>query len=101
MIASYKKKSNIAAAVCGISGVCLMLSMNFDEGNIWDNGNISAMVSITLSGFAFIYAVWAYAKAKGRSGFWVLAALFGSVLGLIIIACLKDKFPDSKVNKAD
>jgi hypothetical protein len=36
----------------------------------------------------YFYGTWAYLKAKGRSGAWVLLA--GTLIGMIVILLLKD-----------
>lgn len=101
MLAEYKRKSNIAVWVCVLSVVPLAVAAMNSEGNIWENGNILAMTSETICVGAFAYAVWAYVKSKGRSGFWVIAPIFGNVIGLIILASLKDKSPEGNKVETD
>jgi hypothetical protein len=44
------------------------------------------------------FAFWAYAKAKGYSGFLGLVLPVFSVMGLAILAALRDKHPESPAN---
>lgn len=90
MLAKYKRRSNIAAAVGFVAMLVLVfLTPLKPGGNVWKDGNIILQsVSIT-TGVAWFYALWAYAKAKGRSGLWLLACIVP--VGLIVLLFLKDK----------
>jgi len=101
MIAKYKRKSNIAAAVCGVALILALLSIFINEGNIWVSSQDIAQFCALIGGIAFYFALWAYIKSKGRSGFWVLLAVFLSLIGLIIIYFLKDKSKDIKTDLVD
>jgi len=48
-------------------------------------------VLAALGGFCFFWSCWALAKAKGRTGWWLLAPLILNWLGAVIILCLKDE----------
>ena len=39
---------------------------------------------------SYVYALWAFAMAKGRSGAWVMLGLVMPLIGLIVILLLKD-----------
>jgi len=89
MLASYTRKSNIAAAVfiaCIVGDVVLISS---GHRELWDNDVFAAVLGLTFV-TSYLYAVWAYVKAKGRSGAWVLLGVFLSVIGLTALLLLKD-----------
>jgi threonine/homoserine/homoserine lactone efflux protein len=89
MIASYKRKSNIAAAIFVVSiGAGIVLSSNSHQ-NLWDMGVIGPALGITWT-VSYFYALMSLIKAKGRSDAWILMA-FLSLLGLIVLLCLKDQ----------
>ncbi len=93
MIASYKRKSNIAALVFLVSIVATVLVTSSTQKNLWDVGVIGPALGITLFA-SYIYAVWCLIRAKGRREEWILMAIFFSVLGLIVILLLKDHRKD-------
>jgi uncharacterized membrane protein YkvI len=97
VLANYKKKSNIAAAVWIVSLIAVIASLPLAGGkNIWDSSNPLPAIIFMVNGLAFFYAFWAYAKAKGYSSALGLILPFFSVIGLIILAVLKDKHPEPK-----
>ena len=100
MIATYKRKSNIAAAVVGVA-VALAIVLSVNEGNTWVNSQEIAQFFALIGGSAFYYALWAYVKSKGRSGSWVLLVVFFFVFGLVILIFLKDKSNDFKTDLVD
>ena len=74
-----KKYNNISLAV-GIPGLLLQIV-----------GNVAGQPLVTILGTILLLVGLAYyAKAKGRSKAWCLMA-FLSLIGLIVLACLKDK----------
>jgi hypothetical protein len=82
MIAKY---NNVSLAL-GVPGLILQVA-----GNILSHSNRPLGGLLLLVGTALLVAGLAYyAIAKGRSGWW---GLFGflSIIGLIILACLKDR----------
>lgn len=84
MIQEYNKKS----FVFGIPGVILQIAGNFmrnPEGLITITGSLILLCGtiLLMAGLAF------YAKAKGRHPAWCLFA-FLSIIGLIVLALLKD-----------
>lgn len=91
MIAKYQRQSNLGALIFFVSlGALLMSVTPLDEaGNIWQGNNLGAQASYITMAIAWFYALWAYAKAKGRSGLWVLAGLF-TLPGLIALLLLRD-----------
>ena len=96
MLVKYKKQANIAAGVWLISLVGLLAIVPSTKGNIWDSGNVIGILLMLISIGTFWFAFWAYAKAKGYSGFLGLVLPLFSVLGLIILAALRDKHAEPK-----
>ena len=92
MLANYKRKANITAAVWFVAMLIVIpLALAMKPGtNIWRDGNLIAQFVFIVLGGAWFYGLWAYLKAKGRSGFWVVLGIF-TLFGLIIIAVLPDK----------
>jgi hypothetical protein len=85
MIAEYNTKS----FVFGIPGIVLQTGGFFihnAEGVMTPMGFIIALCGTMLLLVGFIF----YAKAKGRNPAWCLFGLL-SIIGLIVLACLKDK----------
>jgi len=99
MLAKYKKQSNIAAGVWLCSLVALVALMPSAQGNIWDNGDILRVTIMAISAISFWYAFWAYAKAKGHSAILGLVLPLLSVIGLLILAGLKDRHPEVKSSR--
>jgi hypothetical protein len=98
MIASYKRKSNIAAVVFLVSiGATIALTSNSHQ-NLWDMGVLGPALGITLL-VSYFYALWCYIRAKGRREEWILMAVFFSVLGLIVILLLKDQSKDGTAER--
>jgi drug/metabolite transporter (DMT)-like permease len=95
MLVKYKKQANIAAGVWLVTLVALLAVFPSTKGNIWESGDVLGMVLVSTSIGAFWFSFWAYAKAKGYSGFLGLVLPLLSVLGLIILAVLRDKHPES------
>ena len=95
MLAGYKRKANIGAAVWFVSmGVLLYFITNDpDMPNVWDGGETLIQALVVINGIAWFFALWAYVKAKGRSGFWAVLGVL-QLVGLIAIAMLKDKHPE-------
>ena len=96
MIATYKRKSNIFAAVCGVAVILGILSVFVYDRNTWVDSQDLAQFFIIIGGIAFYSSIWAYLKAKGRSGYWVLLVICFLVIGLVIILFLRDKSVDIK-----
>lgn len=92
MLASYKKKANIAAGVWFAAMLLLIpLSLAMEPGsNIWRDGNVIAQAVFAVLIAAWFYGLWAYLRAKGHSGFWVVLGFF-TLIGLVIISALPDK----------
>jgi len=93
MLKSYSKKS-LKFAIIGITGqiVVTALTLLFEiVPSAYQAINISvALIQITF-GILIIMGFWYYLKAKGRSPFWLIL-LFFNLIGIIIIASLKDKY---------
>ncbi len=85
MIQEYNRKS----FYYGIPGIILQIAGQFMKGPTGEPTAIGVIISLVgtallLTGFLF------YVKAKGRHPAWCLMA-FLSIIGLIVLACLKDK----------
>jgi len=85
MIAEYKNKSLVFI----IPGLFLQIVSAF----IWDIGGIMTPLGYVFFRGGFILllvGLYFFAQAKGRNPIWCLVS-FLSFIGLIVIACLKDK----------
>jgi Ca2+/Na+ antiporter len=85
MIQEYNRKS----FYFGIPGIILQLSGRIMANEIPKNENLGA-VYIFVGTVLLLVGLLYYAKAKGRHPAWCLMA-FLSFIGLIVLACLKDK----------
>lgn len=85
MIARY---NNISLAL-GAPGLILQVAGNVLMGSSPGLGGLLILggTILLIAGLAY------YAIAKGRSGWWGLCGLL-SLIGLIILACLKDRSGD-------
>ncbi len=90
MLAKYKKISNIAAGA-SIASVAIVFALGPRNGGLWHDEAQAVLWGIFTIGIWV--AFWAYAKAKGRSGWLGILLPLLSILGLIILICLKDKSP--------
>jgi hypothetical protein len=90
VLADFKRKSNIAAAIFLLSllGAAAWMGTHPGQNLYVDGGLLGMVLGVTLT-VSWFYAVWAYVKAKGRSGWWTLAG-FAGFIGLIILLFLKD-----------
>ena len=98
MIASYKRKANIAGAIfmATIIGLFVLGRVLAWAGHSPTGEDIDALAVATgiALAVAYFYGTWAYLKAKGRSGAWVLLA--GSLIGMIVVLLLKDHAKDGQ-----
>lgn len=94
MIPEYKRKSNIAAGVCLAGFVGTFASAYLGAASA-PNPTTAVVLPVFLlvAGTSFIAACWYYIKAKARSGWWILVLLL-QLIGLIVIAALKDYAKD-------
>ncbi len=94
MLAKYKNAGNIAL---GASALCflavIVLTKDSTTRNVFDAGGAPAVL-MPVSIFGIVVAFWAYAKAKGHSGWMGILLPFLSIIGLIILLKLKDKHPE-------
>lgn len=91
MLEREKRQSNIAAGIWFICLIFLTATVNKGAGgNIWENDMYISQAAVWIMIVSWFYALWAYAKAKGRSGLWAIAGVF-TLLGLIVLLLLKDK----------
>lgn len=103
MIKSYQTKANLGIAV----GFLLSVASGFIAAPMMApnaSGSVSpgALLSFSLirlfGGAIFIYGCVMYAKGKGRSGWWGAFGLL-SLIGLIVLVCLKDHAKDGFVTE--
>jgi hypothetical protein len=89
------KKYNTLSFVWGIPGILIQIfgimlrrfAQTQDMPPLYDDlGRLVVLFGIIALLIGFVY----YAKAKGRSAWWCLFG-FLSLIGLIVLACLKDK----------
>jgi hypothetical protein len=87
-----KKKANIYLSIGFFSPIILVLiatilEIDFEESLF----KIIIIPLILLSSISFIIGLLFYLDAKGRSRWWILAPLTLNMIGLIILAFLKDR----------
>jgi mannose/fructose/N-acetylgalactosamine-specific phosphotransferase system component IID len=97
MIDSYKRKANIAGAICMAALIGPVVAVNVlawtgHKVVTGDDAIVLAEVIMIALALPYFYGTWAYLKAKGRSGAWVLLA--GTLIGMIVILLLKDHAKD-------
>jgi hypothetical protein len=92
MLTEYKRRANIGAGVLLVSLLVIATYFTSAESpeNVWESGNILVQGAAFAMTFSWFYILWAYAKGKGRSGWWVLAGLL-SWIGLLVLLLLADK----------
>lgn len=91
MLAQYRRKGNIAAGVWLASILPFVAFVAIaDDLPQFAQGIIQLTLIILLTG-SYWYACWAFAKAKGYSGFVGLMLPIFSILGLIVLIALRDK----------
>jgi fructose-specific phosphotransferase system IIC component len=91
MIASYKRKANIAGAIFLAAIVVAFvggLVLAWTGHNSKENMDVVSSALTIPSMIALVYGMWAYLKAKGRSSAWLL-------LGIVILF-LKDHAKDGQ-----
>jgi hypothetical protein len=100
MIPSLKKHANISAgiALVSLAGLSALRSYGFIQGNIWDTGNIPAIIVFSVFGVSYITALCLYAKAKEYSGIIGFLLVFPNILGLLILVLLPDRTKQSPAN---
>ncbi len=90
-----KRYNNMSLAL-GVPGIILQIVGNIMSRN---PGQLLLGLLLALVGTGLLLAGLAYyALAKGRNPAWCLMA-FLSIIGLIVLACLKDLVPDGEVRK--
>ncbi len=94
MLVQYKRKANIAAAIWLGSLVLLVMLLPSAKGNMWETGDVPRISIFLVFAATYWYAFWSFAKAKGYSGFLGIILPLLSVLGLIILSVLRDKYPE-------
>jgi 1,4-dihydroxy-2-naphthoate octaprenyltransferase len=94
MIASYKRKANIAAVVWIATLVGLTVLSLHNIGKDPLDSPLGPVLLVVCMG-ALIISLWCYLKAKGRSGAWLFMLTF-QVVGLLVILLLKDRAKDGQ-----
>jgi hypothetical protein len=99
LIAHYRTKSNIGIGlglVLQFGSVAMVTMLQHSAGRTMSVATLGLFVMIRLFAIAlFIWGCCMYAKAKGRSaGLGAFGLL--SLIGLIVLACLKDLCPDGQ-----
>ena len=96
MIASYKRKSNIAAIVFLASGgafgalailVPSLATPYNSHQDLWATKTLET-VFLYICMASFLYALWAYIRAKGRDDKWILMVFLLNMLGLLVLGLL-------------
>jgi hypothetical protein len=93
MLIKYKKQANNAVGIGLVTLTIAILTGLSTKENIWAS-SIGSVLMLTCMG-SFWFSFWAYAKAKGYSGFIGLVLPLLNILGLIILLGLRDKHPES------
>jgi peptidoglycan/LPS O-acetylase OafA/YrhL len=90
MLLKYKKRSNVAAAIWlgTVIGLIVVSQPSVESTALAGGGALALYLAYAGSS---LYAGWAYAKAKGYPGWYGPGLTCLSVIGLIILAVLKDK----------
>ena len=86
MIAEFNRKS----FYFGLPGIALQIAGNILAHSTTQATSIMGAVILLIGTILLLTGFVYYAKAKGRHPAWCLVA-FLSFIGLIILACLKDK----------
>lgn len=102
MLKQYNQIANtaIACAVC-CGGAIVYFGQGSQTGNVWGPGGAPIGLAWVAVG-AIVLAFWAYAKAKGRSGWLGVLLPLLNIVGLIILLRLQDlsdRAPDIKCPK--
>jgi hypothetical protein len=93
MIASYRRKANIACVV--FLGFAVWDVVLIGKGNGLYGDNNSPLVPVVAAVCIAFYVLmfWWYIRAKARSGWWMLALIL-NVLGWVVLVCLSDQAKD-------
>jgi cell division protein FtsW (lipid II flippase) len=106
MIARYNRLSfiwGIPGIVLQFVGLAIVIAVQPPKGRMVSSEPFRDSVAhaIWCLGFVALLAGFAYyAKAKGRSAWWCLFA-FLSLIGLIVLGCLKDRGKCEEAETAD
>lgn len=102
MIPAYKKKANIAAGLWFVAVILLITFKSLTEETGSEGTELLKNGLIAINVVTFWTAFWAYAKAKGYSGFLGLFLPIFSIFGLIYLHSLRDKCPQgADVDRGD
>lgn len=93
MLAEYKRKSSIAAYACLALILLSIVAGFFGLQPKTQAAQLFGAILGCLVGIAFLCSAWFYVKAKGRSAWWLLV-LFLNLVGIVILALLKDRAPE-------
>ena len=90
MIQAYKKRTSAAGAVCLVAIIAAVVIASVIDPKQPGLANVVVPLLSLAAGIAFVLACWFHIKAKGRSGWWMLVLPL-NLLGLVILALLKDR----------
>ncbi|MBI3045837.1 MAG: hypothetical protein HYY78_23770 [Betaproteobacteria bacterium] len=96
MIVQYERRANIAAGVWLASLIPLIALVTRAEGVGGEAREVLQLAVMITNLSAFWYAFWAFAKAKGYSGFLGLVLPIFSLVGLLILIFLPDKHKENE-----
>lgn len=99
MLPHYKRKAQLSAGVFAVSLAVLFVLLQFSTGrpDISEPGDLPGIFVNLVGACAYWYGFWVYAKAKGYSG-WI-GALLGAflLLGLLVLALLRDRMRETQI----
>jgi len=101
MLPSYKRVGNVALAIAAVCVIAIgVLGRNSANGNVWGVGG-APPVLMYATVISVMVMFWAYAKAKGHSGWLGVVLPFLNVIGLMVLLRLKDRHPRTAESQGD
>jgi hypothetical protein len=88
VIKQYKRKCNIYSV---IGGLALVVGVSLPFFDLPVEIKATVPIAFAIFGAALYVTCWYYIKAKGRSGWWLLAPAFLNMIGLVLLLCLQDR----------
>ena len=91
---NMKKAENSKSLMLGVPGILLqMVGYSGAQGASEEVAPLCILLQLAGT-VLLIWGLWYYAKAKDRAGYWGFCGLL-SILGLIILACLRDEHQET------